>query len=107
MIHVKFYNCFPISPTGHRSLLGIVVEKIPEPEEIDKVILEVYHSQPRIEIKPPSLFEDSEIAQAFPKEKKTHWEYDTATGEEQQTLIPKEPKTDKGEFIGDLFSYDE
>lgn len=51
--------------------------------------------------------DNSEIARAFPEEKKIHWEYDTATGEEQQTLIPKEPKTDKGEFIGDLFSYDE
>lgn len=40
-------------------------------------------------------------------EKKISWEYDPKTGEEQQTLIPKEPKSDKGEFIGDLFSYDE
>jgi len=36
------------------------------------------------------------------------WEYDTATGEEQQIIFKEiKPETDKGEFVGDLFSYDE
>jgi hypothetical protein len=43
------------------------------------------------------------------KEKeKLSWEYDIETGEEQQTIFKEvKPETDKGEFVGDLFSYDE
>ena len=107
MINVQFRNCYPISETGYRSVLGIPTNKLPEPEEIEKVILEIYHAQDRVEIKPPSLFDNSEIAQESP-EKKISWEYDTETGEEQQTIFKEvKPETNKGEFIGDLFSYDE
>ena len=42
------------------------------------------------------------------KKKKLSWEYDIETGEEQQTIFKEvKPETDKGEFVGDLFSYDE
>lgn len=42
------------------------------------------------------------------EKKKLSWEYDTETGEEQQTIFKEvKPETDKGEFVGDLFSYDE
>jgi hypothetical protein len=100
MINVAFRNCFPISETGYRSVLGIPTNKLPEPEEIEKVILEVYHAQDRAEIKPPSLFDETP--------EKTSWEYDIETGEEQQTIFKEvKPETNKGEFVGDLFSYDE
>ena len=36
------------------------------------------------------------------------WEYDTATGEEQQTIFKEiKPETNAGEFVGDLFNYTE
>ena len=42
------------------------------------------------------------------EKKKLFWQYDTETGEEQQTIFKEvKPETDKGEFVGDLFSYDE
>ena len=235
---LEYENCYPISETGYRSVAGIPYDHEPKPSEIENIIREVYKKQERVEIKPKSLFEDSEIAQEYPeeeeeeneplevsfpcdrcqktinaieygeknnrwyddcpnigkgnqiisicftcykkalkkdptldqafdnyaqiccwdiedkieelkqtdtsdanydpvfdptsneyfenmtteewyeyqnkvekekndKQEKTHWEYDPKTGEQQQTLIPKEPKSDKGEFIGDLFSYDE
>jgi hypothetical protein len=99
-LNLEFKNCFPISETGYRSVMGIPVDKIPADEEIEKVILEVYHAQDRAEIKPPSLFDETPD--------KTSWEFDTETGEEQQTIFKEvKPETDKGEFVGDLFSYDE
>jgi len=42
------------------------------------------------------------------EKKKLSWEFDTETGEEQQTIFKEvKPETNKGEFVGDLFSYDE
>ena len=36
------------------------------------------------------------------------WQYDQATGEEQQTIFPEaKQEPGKGEFVGDLFNYTE
>ena len=38
----------------------------------------------------------------------TSWQYDTTTGEEQQTVFNEvKEETDQGEFVGDLFNYTE
>jgi len=38
----------------------------------------------------------------------TSWQYDQATGEEQQTIFPEaKQEAGKGEFVGDLFNYTE
>ena len=36
------------------------------------------------------------------------WQYDTTTGEEQQTVFNEiKEETDQGNFVGDLFNYNE